>query len=120
MSLRKTRSYSTEFRLQVVKSYLDGEGTLKALARRYGINHTLILYWLDKHRRGELTEEDRFEEKARDAEQKVAALERKVGQLTMELDILKKLTRQPAALSSATPSLICGPAATALPKDAES
>jgi transposase-like protein len=42
MSTRQHRRYSTEFKLQVVKAYLDGEGSLKALARRYEITHTLV------------------------------------------------------------------------------
>lgn len=91
MSRRQHRDYSTEFKLQVVKSYLDGEGSLKAIARRYEISHTLIRFWLDKHRRGALTEEDNLEEKVRDYEAKIAALERKVGQSTMELDVTHAL-----------------------------
>ena len=42
MSTSQHRRYSTEFKLQVVKAYLDGEGSLKALARRYEITHTLV------------------------------------------------------------------------------
>jgi len=82
MSTRQHRHYSTEFKLQVVKAYLDGEGSLKVLARRYEITHTLILFWLDTHRRGALTDEVDLEEKVRESDAKIAALERKVGQLT--------------------------------------
>lgn len=119
MSTRQHRRYSTEFKLQVVKAYLDGEGSLKALARRYEVGHTLILFWLDKHRRGALTEEDNLEEKVRDYEAKIAALERKVGQLTMELDVLKKLGPPSPSLSVVKPSIVSGPVALPSGKDAK-
>jgi transposase len=90
MSPRPHRRHSTEFKLRVIKAYLDGEGSLKGIARRFEISHTLILFWLEKHRRGALTEEDSLEEKVREYEAKIAALERKVGQLTMELDRLRE------------------------------
>lgn len=45
---------------------------------------------MDRRRRGALTEEDNLEEKVRDYEAKIAALERKVGQLTMETGRFKK------------------------------
>lgn len=79
----------------------------------------MILFWLDKHRRGALTEEDNLEEKVRDYEGKIAALERKVGQLTMELDILKKLGRSPASQLAVKPSIVSGPVALASVKDAK-
>jgi transposase len=119
MSTRQHRRHSTEFKLQVVKAYLDGEGSLKAIARRYEITHTLILFWLDKHRRGALTDEDNLEEKVRDSDAKIAALERKVGQLTMELDLLKKLSSSSASLLGVKPSIVSGPAVLASVKDAK-
>jgi transposase len=39
----------------------------------------------------------------------IAALERKVGQLTMELDLVKKTPRQPIAGDSGSSSIITGP-----------
>ena len=94
------RRHSTEFKLQVVKAFLDGEGSLKAVARRYEISHSLLLFWLDKHRQGALTEEDNLLEKIRAYEGKIAALERKVGQLTMELDRLREPSGAAATVGS--------------------
>jgi transposase len=119
MTTRQHRRYSTEFKLQVIKAYLDGEGSIKAIAGRYEITHTLILFWLDKHRRGALTEEDNLEEKVRDYEAKIAALERKVGQLTMELDLLKKLGPSPVSPPNVKPSIVSGPVVLASVKDAK-
>jgi len=52
-------------------------------------------------------------------EAKIAALERKVGQLTMEVDILKKL-RERTSPPEGTPSVISGPAVSPSSKDAKS
>lgn len=50
----------------------------------------------------------------------IAALERKVGQLTMELDVLKMGLRAVPPTTSAPLSLISGPSASASRKDADS
>ncbi|MCE6957515.1 transposase, partial [Cereibacter sphaeroides] len=42
-------------------------------------------------------------------EARIAALERKVGQLTMELDLVKKTPRAPTASGSERPCVISGP-----------
>ena len=54
-----------------------------------GINHSLFNYWLGKYRDGTLSLDVRREEELVEAERQIAGLERKVGQLTMELDLLK-------------------------------
>ncbi len=58
-------------------------------------------------------------EKVDEYEAKIAALERKVGQLTMEIDILKKL-RERTSSHDEMPSVFSGPAASPSPKDAAS
>lgn len=116
---RRHRRHPTELKLRLVESYLNGEGSLKSIAKAHDITHTLLMLWVDKYRRGELTDEIDYVERAREAEAKIAALERKVGQLTMELDVLKKM-RQAAVVSSDRVSIISGPTASPPLKDAES
>ena len=89
--MRKTyRRISTEFKLLLVEAFLAGEGSIKGLATQAGINHSLLHYWLGKYRDGALSLDVRREEELVEAEQQIAGLERKVRQLTMELDLLKK------------------------------
>jgi transposase-like protein len=59
------------------------------LATQAGIDHSLLHYWLNKYRAGELTLDFALEESLTEAEQKIAALERKVGHPTMELELQK-------------------------------
>jgi transposase-like protein len=111
------RRFSTEFKLQLVEAYLAGEGSIKGLANRAGIDHSLLHYWLNKYRAGELSLDVAREESLVESEQKIAALERKVGQLTMELDLLKKGLIAVPAMSSARSSIISGPMASAPSED---
>ena len=110
--MRKTyRRFSTEFKLHLVEAYLAGEGSIKGLATRAGIDHSLLHYWLGKYRAGELSLDLRREEELVEAEQQIAALQRKVGQLTMELDLPKKGLISVPESSSGRSSITSGAAA---------
>ncbi len=111
MAVRRMRRYSTEFKLQIVEAYLAGEGSGKGLADEHGISHSLVLIWTDKYRRGELTLDMQREEQIQDYEAKIGLLERKVGQLTMELDLLKRGLVAALPRSSESSSIVSGPAA---------
>lgn len=63
-----------------------------------------------------MTDEIDQVERARAAEAKIAALKRKVGQLTMELDILKKM-RQAGAMDNEKVSIVSGPSTSPQQRD---
>jgi transposase-like protein len=79
MKTHRHRRHGMEFKLRIVQAYLNGEGSIKGIARWHDISHNLLRIWLEKHRRGELTEEGDRKERIRDCEVKIATLERKVG-----------------------------------------
>lgn len=99
MTATRHRRHATELKIRLAEAYLNGEGSLKAIAKARDISHNLLMIWVDKYRREELTEEVDFIEKQRSYQAHVAALERKIGPLTMEIDALKKRQRttSPAA-----------------------
>ncbi len=76
-----------------------GAPSLKSIAKAYDITHTLLMLWVDKYRRRELTDEFDHVESSGEAEVKIAALEHKVEQLTMELNVLKNHARAGALTS---------------------
>ena len=90
MTVRRHTRYSTEFKIQLVQAYLDGEGSARAIATRHGVPHSLLMIWVKKYGEGELTEEIHLQEQVVEDQAKIAAFERKIGQLTMELDAMKK------------------------------
>jgi transposase len=111
MAVKRYRRYSTEFKLRLVEAYLAGEGSANGVATQYGIPRSLVLIWAEKYRKGELTLDVQREEQLLEYEQKIAALERKVGQLTMELELLKKGLAAAPSPSSGSSSIISGPGA---------
>ena len=58
--------------------------------KKYSLSANLVQLWLTQYDRGELDSEEAEASVLADYEAKIAALERKVGQLTMELDLLTK------------------------------
>ena len=77
--------------------------------RTYQISANLIQLWLSQDDRGELNAEEAAATTISEYEAKIAAWERKVGQLTMELDLLKKTSRLQLESSSENCSIVSGP-----------
>jgi transposase len=83
------RKFSKAFKSQVVEEFLAGGATQAQLARRYGVSDNLILQWRRRYAAGKL------EDVAgpTDKEERIKELERMVGRLTMENELLKKGVR---------------------------
>ena len=86
--MAERRKFSETFKRQVIEELLSQSSGLAQLSRRYDISSGLILHWKKRYEEGGLVEGPSQTEKellARNAE-----LERMVGRLTMENDLLKK------------------------------
>lgn len=81
------RRYTKEFKAKVLREMGTGE-TVAALARRYAVSRQMIYEWQDKQRDGAL--DDTFRVREGQLKIELGELERKVGQLTMENEFLKK------------------------------
>lgn len=84
------RRHSTPFKLQLCQDIRAGVIGRRDAQRKYTISANLIQLWLTQFDRGELTNEEAEASVIAEYESKIAALERKVRQLTMELDLVKK------------------------------
>ena len=88
MANKTRRQFTREFKLQVIREIEAGK-TMAQAAREHQLRPNLIARWQKQH--GQYAERSfagaghAYTESAR-----VAELERKVGQLTMEADLLKK------------------------------
>ncbi len=118
---KKNRVYSQEFKLSAVQRMLAGENVL-ALSRILQVRRSLLYYWLDQYRDkgverlrgpGRPTFEEGVRLVATPAEvaaKRIAELEQKVGQQTLEVDFLRKAfkrvkeSRQPSTEPGATAS----------------
>jgi transposase len=88
----KRRVFSRDFKLQVIREVEAGKSQAQ-IAREHRISQNVISRWCRQHRR---YKERAFAGKghAYTDDARVAALERMVGKLTMENDLLKKVLQK--------------------------
>ena len=104
------RRHSTPFKLQLCQDIRNGVIARRDAQRTYSVSANLIQLWLTQFDCGELNDEEAEAIVIAEYEAHIPALERKVGQLTM--DLVKKLraSRSPAATgnppSSPAPGLL--------------
>lgn len=118
--MARYRSYSLHFKRQVAQEYVSGRATLLGLARAHDISRNLIRSWVAKYEAGEFDDETAVADGLAQYEARIAELERKVGQLTMENDLLKKTRRSVRPGSVETPSVVSGPKVSPSAEDANS
>ncbi|GHT91374.1 transposase [Alphaproteobacteria bacterium] len=88
-----SKQYSAQFKSEVALVAIKEEMTTAEMSKKYGVSPSVINRW-----RREATESlskcfakaDSFLLEKESAEEKIAMLERKVGQLTLDNDFLKK------------------------------
>jgi len=115
--MAKHRSHSIEFKRQIAQEFIAGE-TLHALAKRHDLSRNLIRIWVKKLEAGAFDEDAHAADLLQDYEAKIAALERMVGRQALEIEFLKGALKNAPRTRSASTSVITGPAASPLPKDA--
>lgn len=103
------RRHSPEFKLQLCRELRSGELRRKDAQSKYSLSAALIHTWLVQYDRGDTDMKPIDPVLVAEYEARIAALERKVGQLTMELDLQKKTARLRLVSSSETSSIISGP-----------
>jgi transposase len=116
--MAKHRSYSSEFKRQVAQEFIAGE-TLHGLAQRHDVSRNLIRIWVRKYEEGAFDDDAQAADLIQEYEARIAALERLVGKQALELEFLKGALRSAPRPRSGTISVIAGPAASPLPRDAE-
>jgi transposase len=116
-AMARHRSHSVEFKRQVAQEFIAGE-TLHALAKRHDVSRNLIRVWVRKLETGAFDEDAGAADLLQEYEAKIAALERMVGRQALEIEFLKGALRNAPRPKSATTSVITGPLASPLPKDA--
>jgi transposase len=85
--MTKQRTFSLEFKRQVIQELSSGESGPAQLCRRYNITSSLLYHWKKQYSRGKFDNEPTEEGALRN---RIEKLERLVGKLTLENEILKK------------------------------
>ena len=114
--MARHRSHSVAFKRQVAEEFLAGEN-LHGLAKRHDVSRNLIRIWVAKYEAGAFDDDTQAADLIQAYEARIAALERLVGKLALELEFLKGARRSAPPPRSGPISVIIGPAASPLPKD---
>jgi len=85
--MRQQRTFSIEFKRQVVEELISGTTRPAQICRRYDIVSSLLAYWKKQYELGKFDNEPIKEVAMQD---RIEKLERLVGKLTLENDFLKK------------------------------
>ena len=85
--MKNPRSFSAEFKRQVIEELMSGESRPAQLCRRHSISSSLLYHWKKQYSRGRFNNEPTAEGALRD---RVEKLERLVGKLTLENEFLKR------------------------------
>ena len=88
---KKIGQFSIELKKQVTLAMLKGEQTIAEIAKQYKVHPNQLYKWKKQALANfaklfETTDTDREKQ----VEQEISELERKIGQLTLECDFLKK------------------------------
>jgi transposase len=88
--MRARRNFKAEFKAKVVLELISGEKGLAEASREYGIKDTLLSRWKQDFlaKAAQVFEQP---QEVQEKEVKIAALERMVGKLTMQLELQKKV-----------------------------
>ena len=105
------RRHAPHFKLQLCQDIRAGLLGRRDAQKKYSLSANLVQLWLTQFDNGELTGEEVEAAMVIDYEAKIAALERKVGQLTMELDLLKKTPHLRLMSDKENSSIVSGPKA---------
>jgi len=85
--MKNQRTFSQEFKRQIVEELLSGESRPAQLCRRHNISSSLLYHWKNQYSRGKFNNEPIEEAALKD---RIEKLERLVGRLTLENEFLKK------------------------------
>lgn len=101
---RNRRSFTIGFKQQVVAEVKSGELTINGASRKYDLSYSIVERWIERFDKGNLTGKADVDEIALRSENE--RLKAKVGELTMEIDLLKKFRSWSQQRKSADTSVI--------------
>jgi transposase-like protein len=90
MAEKKVKRYSASFKAKVALEAIKGDATIGEVASRFGVHPTQVQLWKAAILKNAEAVFSKPGNQTDDSDKHVAQLERKVGQLTIENDFLKK------------------------------
>ena len=98
MPKRRQRKHAPDFKFRLVLEALKGEKTRAEIAREHDITKSLLYKWEQaflQHGADVFAADDAHQVELAERDERIAELERLVGQLALENQVLKKFEMQP-------------------------
>jgi transposase-like protein len=89
MVSKKRRKFEAGFKRELLGQIAAGQITISDAARAHGVSPSVIYYWQKQQNKGSLIDGPTARE--RELEREVEKLKAKIGDMTMQIDHLKKL-----------------------------
>ena len=89
--MAKRRTFTPEFKAEVVFEVLSGASSQAEVCRRHNLNENQLSQWKQQLVENASTLFDSTDKQSSDAEKRIAHLEQLVGRMAVALDIEKKL-----------------------------
>lgn len=112
------RKFDAAFKIQLVREILSGETTQSKACRDHQVSPSVVKRWVEKYQTGQAIE-DRPSPRERQLEDEVRRLKSKVGELVMQIDVLKKLDDFVRQRKNATSSVVTASNLARLRKDVQ-
>ena len=90
MAKRKRRTFTPEFKTEVVLEALQGETSQAELCRRHNLSEDQVSKWKQQFLENAVSVFAPTDQQSSEAEERIAHLEHLIGRLTVALDIQKK------------------------------
>ena len=90
---RIRRTFDSSFKIKLCELIDSGQSTVIEVCREYQLQRTVVENWLQKFIRGELIAK-KFESTESSQAREIEKLKAKVGELTMQMDVLKKFYQE--------------------------
>ena len=90
MAKRKRKTFTPEFKAQVVLEALSGETSQAELCRRHNLSEEQLSTWKRQLLENAASLFESSDKSSKEATERIAQLEQRVGRLTVEVDIHKK------------------------------
>ena len=117
--MKKYRNFDAAYKQQVVSELESGQRTLSQIAREDRISASLLQRWRKQIREGTLLR-DRFTARERQQAKELDWYKKKVGEQTIEIDLLKKIDEYSRHMRKSNGYIVTGRNAAELGKDVRS
>jgi len=101
--MKPKRIFNPEFKRQVVEELLSGISSPAQISRKHNLSSGLLYHWKQQYAKGKFGNEPMQESALKE---RIKELERMVGRLTMDNDLLKKALQNTIEASQRKESLL--------------